>query len=308
MQQTAIGVDVGGTGVRAMAVSRDGKPLTGFMETRLIRASRDEVVRAVIDLVAQAAEQANAAAVAVGVGIPAFLTLPDGVVALSPNLPDLNGWNAGAALQQALNLPVVVENDANAAAYGEAWVGAGKNRDPFVFLGIGTGLGGGIVLNGEVLHGARGLAAELGHLTVYPDGALCGCGAVGCVEAYASTVGLLRLYREAAGAGSSPDNALGLEKLARAGEAAAVSAFAQAGAALGIASAQIANTLNPQCIAIGGAVAAAWELFYPALVERLAAHTTEALRHDLSIVPAELGRTAGAVGAAGLAWRRQVTA
>jgi len=250
------------------------------------------------------------------VGLPAFLSLPEGEVRLAPNLPELNGWNAAEELARALGRPVAVENDANAAAYGEAWQGAGKGLDPMIYLGLGTGVGGGIVLGGEVLHGATGMAGELGHLTVYPEGAQCGCGAHGCLEAYASGTGIRRAFLE--DTADIPDDAFQaaygdrdqitaqqIAELAAGGDASAFRVFALAGVALGIALAQLIHVFNPTAIVLGGRVAGgAWDLLWPTLWEELTQRTPPALREPLAILPARLGADAGAVGAAGLAWRQ----
>jgi glucokinase len=315
MSDAVIGVDVGGTGVRAVAVGADGSHAGKAQRVALKTRARAEVLGRVVDVVAQAAKEAPDGVRAVGVGLPAFLALPQGEVRLAPNLPELNGWAAAEELSRALGHPVIVENDANAAAYGEAWQGAGKGLDPMVFLGLGTGVGGGIVLGGEVLHGRAGMAGELGHLTVYPDGARCGCGAQGCLEAYASGTGVVRAFLE--DTAGLPEAAFKdlygdrtrltarqVAELAAAGDAAAFRVFARAGTALGIAVGQLAHVFNPAGVVLGGRLAAgAWDLLWPTLWEEVSTRTPKALREGLSILPAKLGADAGAVGAAGLAWR-----
>lgn len=320
MSDAVIGVDVGGTGVRAVAVRADGSRAGKARRVALKTRARAEVLGRVVDVVTQTVQEAPDGVRAVGVGLPAFLALPEGEVRLAPNLPELNGWPAADELSRAIGRPTFVENDANAAAYGESWQGAGKGLDPMVFLGLGTGVGGGIVLGGEVLHGRAGMAGELGHLTVFPDGAPCGCGARGCLEAYASGTGIVRAFSEDTAA--LPDAAFeslygkrakvtakALADLAAGGDAAAFRVFARAGTALGIAVAQLAHVFNPAGVVLGGRLAAgAWDLLWPTLWEEVSARTPKALREGLAILPARLGTDAGAVGAAGLAWRRVGTA
>jgi len=316
MSDAVIGVDVGGTGVRAVAVRADGGRAGKAHRVALKTRARAEVLGRVVDVVTQTAKEAGDRVCAVGVGLPAFLALPEGLVNLAPNLPELNGWAAARELSRAIGLPTFVENDANAAAYGESWQGAGRGLDPLVFLGLGTGVGGGIVLRGEVLHGRGGMAGELGHVTVYPDGARCGCGAQGCLEAYASGTGIVRAFLEDT-AGLSEAAFSGLygprarltarhvADLAAAGDAAAFRVFARAGTALGIAVAQLAHVFNPAGVVLGGRLAAgAWDLLWPTLWEEVSTRTPKALREGLAILPARLGADAGAVGAAGVAWRR----
>jgi len=316
MPDAAVGVDVGGSGVRAVAVHADGTRAAPVHRVRLKTRERAEVLGRVVDLVTRAVQEADGDVLAVGVGLPAFLARSRGEVRLSPNLPELNGWAAAEEISRALGQPVVVENDANAAAYGEAWQGAGRGLDPMVYLGLGTGVGGGVVLGGEVLHGRDGMAGELGHLTVYPAGARCGCGAQGCLEAYASGTGIVRAFLEDTSA--LPEAAFEelygrrgtltakqVAELAAGGDAAAFRVFARAGTALGIAIAQLAHVFNPAAVVLGGRLAGgAWDLLWPTLHEEVSRRTPKALREGMAIVPARLGADGGAVGAAGLAWKR----
>lgn len=314
-----IGIDVGGTGVRAVAVLADGRRAGKVHRAPLKSRERSEVLGRVVDVVAQATAEVRGRVAGIGVGLPAFLELPEGIVRLAPNLPELNGWKAAEELESALRCPVAVENDANAAAFGEHWLGVGAERDPFLLLTLGTGVGGGIVLNGEVLHGRRGMAAELGHVTVYHDGAPCGCGSRGCLEAHASATAIVRMFmeetarmeeaafREVYGPRDKV-TAQGLAELAARGDGPAFTAFAKAGTALGIAVATLVHVFDPAAVALGGSVAAAWDLLFPSLWEELMGRASLSLRDGFALLPASLGADAGAVGAAGLAWRRVQTA
>jgi glucokinase len=301
-----IGVDVGGSGIRAARVLRDGVVDGDILRVTLAdpgqtgNSSREDVLEKIVGLVNSLSN--DQPITSIGVGLPAFLSQPDGIVTLAPNLPKLTGWEAGDAIKEAINLRVRVDNDANAAAFGEAWAGSGKGQNPFIYLGLGTGVGGGVVLNGDVLHGAQGMAAELGHLTVFADGAPCGCGAMGCLEAYASAVGVCNHYLAASGE-TVPISAKQIADLAFAGNVHAVAAFELAGRALGIAMGQLVHVFNPAMIALGGGMAAAWELFQAPMQRELAARTPSAMRAELSIRPAALGADAGVIGAAGLAWQ-----
>ncbi len=312
MSKVTIGVDVGGSGIRAGRVGSDGSVRGKVLRTPLETTTRKGIVEQISRLVHALTKEG--AVQAVGVGLPAFLSQPKGVVTLAPNLPDMNGWHAAEAIQEALSLPCVVENDADAAAFGESWAGAGRDRDPFIYLGMGTGLGGGIVLGGQVLRGARGMAAELGHLTVFAEGERCGCGAYGCVEAYASATGLLHGFRhQTAHLGDvqfgerygrrSGISAADVAAFALAGDGHARQVFETCGTALGIAIGQLIHVFNPSTIAIGGGVARAWDLFWPSVWEQVEQRTPEAMREGLGIVPAELMDDVGVIGAAGLAWQ-----
>jgi len=314
-----IGIDVGGTGVRAVAVFADGRRAGKVHRAPLKSRERSEVLGRVVDVVAQATAEIPGKVAGIGVGLPAFLELPEGVVRLAPNLPELNGWKAAEEIESALKYPVALENDANAAAFGEHWLGVGEGRDPFLLLTLGTGVGGGIVLGGEVLHGRRGMAAELGHVTVYHDGAPCGCGARGCLEAHASATAIVRMFMEETARMEEAAfrevygpreklNAQALAELAARGDTPAFTAFSKAGTALGLALGTLAHVFDPAAVALGGNVAAAWDLLFPSLWEELMARASPSLRDGFAILPASLGVDAGAVGAAGLAWRRVQTA
>jgi glucokinase len=314
-----IGIDVGGSGVRAVAVFADGRRAGKVHRAPIKSRERSEVLGRVVDVVAQATAEIRGKVAGIGVGLPAFLELPEGVVRLAPNLPELNGWRAAEELESALKCPVVLENDANAAAYGEHWLGVGAERDPFLLLTLGTGVGGGIVLGGEVLHGRRGMAAELGHVTVYHDGAPCGCGARGCLEAHASATAIVRMFMEETSRMEEAAfrevygpreklTAQELAELAARGDTPAFTAFARAGTALGIALGIFVHVFDPAAVALGGSVAGAWDLLFPSLWEELSTRTSLALRGGFALLPAALGSDAGAVGAAGLAWKQVQTA
>jgi len=303
----AVGIDLGGSGMRAARVDREGRVQGEILRVPMADTGRDAVLSQMTHLLGQLLDRGPV--MALGVGLPAFLRQPEGVITLAPNLPELTGWAAADAIRHALDqkmgladLAVSVDNDADAAAYGEAWAGAGRGQNPFIYLGLGTGVGGGVVLNGTPLHGAHGMAAELGHLTVWPSGAPCGCGAIGCLEAYASSVGVLNAYHRAGGEGSNLSAKVIAER-AQHGDRAALAAYHGAGQALGIAISQLIHVFNPACLAIGGGMAAAWDLFYEAMIAEVEARTPAAMHKPFALLPATLGEDSGVIGAAGLAWR-----
>jgi glucokinase len=198
----------------------------------------------------------------------------------SPNLP---GWDESpvqAQIEQILGTRVILENDANAAALGEKWLGAAKDVDDMVMLTLGTGVGGGIVLRGRIWHGMNGMAGEFGHMTVEPDGPLCGCGNHGCVEQYASATAVVRMAKEAiasgrasalaASASSDPEfSAKAVYNLAIQGDEDAKRIFGRMGRALGICIANLVNAFNLPMYVVGGGVASAWEAFSPFMFEEL---------------------------------------
>jgi glucokinase len=224
-----------------------------------------------------------------------------------------------AALEQRLGLPTVVENDANAAAWGEARFGAGHGEDHVVVLTVGTGIGGGIVLDGHLLRGRFGVAAEIGHLNVVPDGRRCGCGLEGCWEQYASGRALVQEAQEQASAspaiakemlalaGGRPENITGpmVTKAAQAGDVAALGCFDELGKWLGRGIAQLAAILDPAIFVIGGGVSSAGDLLRQPAMQAYHKHLTgRGHRPTAEVRMAELGPAAGMVGAADLARRR----
>jgi glucokinase len=193
-----------------------------------------------------------------------------------------------------MEVPVAIENDANAAALGEAWLGAGRGMQHFLMLTLGTGVGGGIIVAGKILHGAYGYAGEPGHTVVDPNGPRCGCGSQGCLEQFTSGTAIARLAKPYYGQTTAYEVALA----ARRGEPQALEVYHQVGRYLGIACASLANLLNPQGLVLGGAVANAFDLFIEAMQTTMRQRTFVEVYNSLRIVPAECGTDAGGLGAA----------
>jgi glucokinase len=307
-----IGVDIGGTKVAAGVVDERG--------TILATAHRDtpaEDVAQIEDAIAAVVKELsnNYDVDAVGVGAAGFIDAQRSTVMFAPHL----AWRdepLQASLQRRLGLPVVIENDANAAAWAEFRFGAGRGGKHVVALTVGTGIGGGIVINGQLVRGQFGAAAEVGHVTVVPDGRRCSCGLQGCWEEYASGRALVREARELARV--SPGLASGLLRLARGrpenitgkmvtqaaqdGEIAALRCFDVIGTWLGRGLGGLAAVLDPAVFVIGGGVSAAGELLRaPALTAFRACLTGYGHRPVAELRIAELGPQAGLVGAADLA-------
>lgn len=311
-----IGVDVGGTKVAAGVVDDDGEVL---VRTRRdtpaddVAKTRDLIVEVVSELAAGRQIEA------VGIGAAGWIDASRSTVLFAPNI----AWRDEPIrdyVSSAVNLPVIVENDGNVAAWAEFRYGAARHaNDSMVMLTIGTGVGGGIVLGGELVRGSHGIAAELGHTLSVPDGHLCGCGRLGCIEQYASGKALVRFAR--AGARQEPARATQLLELAG-GEVDAITgpmvtsaaqdgdpisgeAFAQIGHWLGMGLADMVQILDPEVLVVGGGVVEAGDLLLGptqrSFVEALGQRGTLPVAE---IRPAEMGNTAGMVGAADLARRR----
>jgi glucokinase len=308
-----VGVDVGGTKVlggvvdatgKVLATSRRDTPREGGIElTKTIAAVALELMQ-------------DHSITAVGVSAAGFVSSDRKTMLATPNIADWNGVQLDLELTKLIGLPVVIENDANAAAWGEAKFGAGRNQAHMMMLTIGTGVGGGIVVNNDLYRGAFGIAAEFGHLRVVPEGHLCGCGARGCFEQYASGSALRRHAREAISA--SPDLARNLlargdgtidgltgqaiTDAARDGDAVALAAFQTTAQYLGAGIASLAVLLDPSCVVIGGGVIDAGEILLAPTREAMKRYMPFAGKHPYpEIVAAELGNEAGLVGVADLA-------
>lgn len=326
-QAVTIGVDLGGTSIRVGLYDRTMRLLDSTsMPTRVVdgpQSTVDEVAAAISRLLRLESEQGYLyQPVGIGIGSPGPINLRTGVLGLLPNLPGWGNFPLRDALAMATGLPVTLESDANAAAIAEWKLGAGQatGLTSMAMITLGTGVGSGLILNGQVWHGMFGMGGEVGHAIVEPDGLLCGCGSHGCLEMYASANALIRLARTAAG---EPDASaamqtlgksekltpLAVAQLAEGGDPAALRAFARLGSYLGLGIANLLSTLDLPMIVVGGGVASAWPLFAPAMfaavreasvVYRLAEPTQrETMETDRTFIrPALLGPPAGLMGAA----------
>jgi glucokinase len=308
-----VGVDVGGTKVLGGVVDASGKVLaTSRRDTP--REGGSELTKTIVAVALELMREHSITAV--GVSAAGFVSSDRKTMLATPNIADWNGVQLDLELTKLIGLPVVIENDANAAAWGEAKFGAGRNQAHMMMLTIGTGVGGGIVINNELYRGAFGVAAEFGHLRVVPEGHLCGCGARGCFEQYASGSALLRHAREAISA--SPDLARNLlargdgtidgltgqaiTDAARDGDAVALAAFQTTAQYLGAGIASLAVLLDPSCVVVGGGVIDAGEILLDPTREAMKRYMPFAGKHPYpEIVAAELGNEAGLVGVADLA-------
>lgn len=307
-----IGIDVGGTKVLGGVVSETGEILTTAR-----RETPREGGRALTETIADVAlELAKQFPVdSIGVSAAGFISSDRQTILATPNIAGWNGVNLDQELTQIIGKRIVLENDANSAAWGEFKFGAGRGRTDLMLLTLGTGVGGGLILDGKLFRGAFGIGAELGHLRVVPDGHLCGCGIRGCLEQYASGSALMRHAREAISA--SPDLARNLlargdgtleglkghhiTEAARDEDPVALAAFNTMANYLGAGIASLCAVIDPSCIVLGGGVIDAGEIFLGPTREaalRLIPFTGKHPYPD--IVPAELGNNAGLVGVADL--------
>jgi glucokinase len=311
-QPIYVGVDLGGTTIKVGLCDEQGRLIRTFEgpteaeggpETVL-----DNIERYVRQLVADASyawEQVRG----IGAGIPGFLDIANGIVVTSGNLKWTN-VPVKEILERKLGKTVHINNDANVAALGEVWSGAGAGYDYVVCLTLGTGVGGGIIINGKIYEGYIGMAGELGHIQVVPDleGVQCGCGQMGCLETVSSATGIIRMATDAVERGertalASVEGGLTAKDVfdaAKLGDEVALRIIRRAAHYLGKAMGTIAVVLNPQRFILGGGVSRGGDLLFDGVRESFRKYTPEASSRGVDIVPALLGNDAGMVGAAGL--------
>jgi glucokinase len=254
------------------------------------------VLRVLGEAVAAALREYPACA-GVGLAVPGFLDPASGRLTSSPNIPGVRDADLAGPLGATWGIPVVAENDALAAAYGE-WALHPERPRSLAYLGLGTGVGGGLVLDGRPYRGSHGVAMEVGHLTLEPGGRACGCGNRGCLERYASASGVALSYQEASGLTLEAWE-IGLR--GRAGDPRALAAFALAGEMLARATAHILKVADVSQVVVGGGLAASWDLIEPAFSPRLEADLIPFLRSRVAVSVSHAGDQAGMIGAALLA-------
>ncbi|HUO74448.1 MAG TPA: ROK family protein [Solirubrobacteraceae bacterium] len=308
-----IGVDIGGTKLLAGAVDR-GLGVHHRTQRLLRGLDQNALVETAVDAVHEARNAAGAEVGAVGFGIPCTFDQRTGVAVNSVHLPLLNIAFADVMAER-IGLPVVVDNDANAAVVAEHRAGAARGASEVVMLTLGTGIGSGLILNGKLYRGAIGAGGELGHMVIDKDGPRCGgnCPSRGCLEALASGTALAReaqrIARERPASGLARVAAEGRElagplvtELAHDGDPSAVEAVELIGANLGIGITNIVNIFNPQVVVIGGGVIAAGELMLEPARRVVAQRALPPGRDEVRIVAAQFGFEAGMIGAAALAF------
>lgn len=307
-----VGLDIGGTKISGGLVTAAGQ-IARRARHETPAQDPDAIAGTVAGLVAELVDGYDVQAV--GVACAGFIDATGTNVLFAPNL----AWRdepLKRRLESALDLPVVIENDANAAAWGEFRFGAARDADDMVLVTVGTGIGGGVVTKGRMLRGAYGIAAELGHMRVVPDGLRCGCGNRGCWEQYASGNALVREAREtirsltplaaalSAACKGKPEKLKGADvtRVAQTGDPAAIELIADLGTWLGEGVASVVAILDPELIVVGGGVAAAGDLLLePARAAFRRQLSGRGHRPEAQFVLAELGNDAGMIGAAAIA-------
>jgi glucokinase len=325
MTTFAIGVDLGGTNLRIAAVDSTGKTLEKITTSTEVARGRDQVIDEMCAAIQKiVVKQSGAGELAgIGIGVPGIIEMQTGMLHESPNLPGWHNYPVRDEIERRLQTAVVLENDANAAALGEKWLGAAARVDDMCMFTLGTGVGGGVVMQGKIWHGMTGMAGELGHINVEPEGHPCNCGSRGCLEQYASATAVKRMAQEAILSGQASQmarvfkedvefNSKMIFDLAMQGDASARAIFERVGKALGTVIADMVNIFNFPMYVVGGGVASAWDAFAPSMLATIGRNSfvyrntapyenaPAGTAGGTSITRALLGSDAGLIGAARL--------
>jgi glucokinase len=308
--------DLGGTKFAFGVVAENGDVIGADKIETLTKQGPEQAIQRV-NLAAQSLLQKlnikSAELIGIGIASPGPLDIAKGCVDGSPNLPGWSGYSIEKGLSSFFNLPARIDNDANAAALGEYKFGAGKDKKNMVYITVSTGIGGGVIVDGRLMRGANGNAAELGHLTLNINGPACPCGANGCFEMYASGTAIARRTREAIQAGAQSQiidlagraEAITTHHILTAlqkNDALAQKIWNETTEYLGRGLAVVINTFNPELIVVGGGVTAAGDLLFTPVREKALRYAFPRLAAVCSIVPAGLGSNVGVVGAAACAF------
>ncbi len=302
-----VGVDVGATKIAAGVVSPEGKVLGRVR--RPTGKTPEKLLSGIVQVVSEVRDGFEVDAVCVAV--PGLLLSQESMVVYSPNLHAVEGIRLKDELEPEIKLPLTLENDNSAAAWGEFRFGAGRGTEHLVFVGLGTGIGGGIVIHGQLLRGAQGAGGELGHVTIQANGPRCACGNRGCLEAFASGTAIGRRAREVAS--ERPNSALGqlyadrevlgedVTRLASEGDEVSLSVLKEVGRWLGIGLAGFVNVFNPEVVVVGGGAMGGGELMLESAREEVRVRARPPNRDQVEVKRAILGPDSGVLGAAALA-------
>lgn len=316
-----IGIDLGGTSVKFAVVSTKGELIDKWNILTDIKDEGSRITPSIIQSLQTYMTNHGYSAkdfIGIGMGSPGTVDRHKGTVIGAYNLNWTTLQPVREEIEKATGVPFFIDNDANVAALGEQWIGAGHNEPNVVFITLGTGVGGGVIMNNQLLHGAIGAAGEIGHMTVDRKGYKCTCGKNGCLETVASATGVVRVARDRAVSYSMPspmkDQILAdkivdtkmIMEAAKAGDLFALSVVDEISDYLGLACGNIANLLNPSTIVIGGGVSKAGEFLADKIRERFTVYAFPTIRKSTKIRIAELGNDAGVIGASSLVLNESV--
>jgi len=309
MSGFAIGIDVGATNIKGAIINSYGNIVHKIV--RRNPGNFNAGINVIEELVSSLLIEKNISEVfGIGIGIAGTVDFKKGKVIFSPNIKDMKNIPLKQLLEEKFKITVLIDNDVNVAALGEKWMGAGKHLNNFIMITLGTGVGGGMILNGNIYRGANYSAGEIGHQVILFNGKTCGCGSSGCLEAYCSTEALVRQAQEFINAGEetliTKEVIKGDIEPAHIFHAAAkkdkiaLEIVREYSRYLGVGLANLANIFDPEAIIIGGGISKSLELMLPHIKESLKIHTSINPEQEVQIIKAELGSNAGIIGAASL--------
>lgn len=299
-KRLAIGIDIGGTNLRVALVTKDG-----VIIKKLKEHVAEDAVGLALDLTKGLVDKEVAG---IGLAVAGLVDRETGGVQISPNLTSIEGISFVDIFKERFGIPVFIENDANAAAFGEKWLGVGKEFSNFVLLTLGTGIGGGIIYNSRLLM----VAAEIGHITIHVDGERCHCGNLGCLEAYASGRALISKVISALEEGRDSLlkklfngnfyklSAEDIYKTALDGDILAREMLKEAGRNLGVGIANVINVMSPEAVILTGGLTGAWDIYIQEAIKEAGKRAFKNLFNKVKIIPSLLGDNAGVIGSAGL--------
>ncbi len=322
----AIGIDIGGTNTKTILATETGDILYSLknttpsvtagqpdkIENLLVKNLRDFLNSKSAQKVLSRASEVSG----IGIGVAGLIDVKKGKVIRSPNIPAINGAPLREIFEKEFSMPVIVENDANAYAFGEKWIGAGKDLDNFIVLTLGTGLGGGLIYKGKLYEGP----VEVGHMTVVPSGRYCTCGSYGCLESYAS--GRAMVDRVVSSLEKGTESLLSkccdgniykitpevIYETALDGDSLSREVFREVGQFLGIGIANLINILGPEAVIIGGGLIDAWDMFIEELTREAYKRAFRNLSTDIKILKSALTQNGGSIGIAGLLFNKIISA
>ena len=298
----SIGIDIGGTNLRIALISEEGKVIK-----KIKVPSGERILESLLDSITRII---NSDVVGIGIGVAGLIDHEKGTVLRSPNLPAIEGINLAETLKARFKIPVLIENDANVAALGEKWLGAGKGFKDFVHLTLGTGIGGGVIYNEKLMN----ISAEIGHMVIVASGTPCSCGNNGCLETYASAKAILSkainsleggtesILRELYGGNFYRLTSEDIYKSALEGDGLSRAVLREAGKYLGIGITNIINIFSPQAIVLSGGLIGAWNIYVQEAIKEASQRSFKILFDKTRIIPSILKDDAGIIGAACLAF------
>lgn len=317
MGKVLIGIDLGGTNLKAGLVSLDGRLIAEKRAPTEVAKGAGHACGTMSRLAQELLAEARLSpkdVIAAGIGSPGPLNTRTGCIVKTPNLVGWDGAPLAPSVSEKLGCPVFLEGDANAACWGEHWAGAGRGVNDMVMITLGTGVGGAVILRGELVRGVDDTGGHIGHVVVEPGGYKCGCGVSGCLESYASAPSTVRRFAEAVRRGEKSslavsDNltAADVFRAAAGGDQLARRIIELTGRYVGIVLGGLANVLNPELCCVSGGMMGAGEMLFGPMREAVLEHSFPLPGRRLRIVPAELGESAGIIGAAGCALTRSAT-